>query len=414
MASTSENSATAPAFDIFADYKGDPYSHYDRLRSTQPVYWEPALRIWVLSRYQDVRALLHDDTVENSDVSQPIAEIARKANRDYAPLVKFLENILFFRNGERHKRDRRSLSQVFTRIPLSEIEPIVDSLARSLASELAARASFDAVRHYADMVPGLVMSHILGLPTAEVRPLLDLSVDVTRAFDVVPVSLLDRLNRQAAAGLDRMAKTIAGAIAAGSENGLTLIYQAAPFEGERKLAEAAALALFTFMVGSETTSSLIGACIERLLKEPDLYARAQAEPSLAGAIAAEVARLESPVQWVIRIATRSHTVGGQEIKPGEHMLLMLGAANRDPSAFARPDELDLQRSEVETVAFGAGKHFCLGTSLARLESRIALEHFLRLPHPMQMAAPGTWYAGRTIHRLINLPVQRAALQRTGD
>jgi cytochrome P450 len=143
-----------------------------------------------------------------------------------------------------------------------------------------------------------------------------------------------------------------------------------------------------------------------LLLRPDLYERACKDPSLVDVIVAEVARLESPVQRVVRIASRDMALGGQRIAKGERVVLMLGAANRDPAVFPRASELDPGRGNPENVAFGGGKHFCLGTSLARLEARIALGHILRMPHRLRLAGREKWYGGKTIRRLLSLPVQR--------
>ena len=405
MSSTASPSNTK--FDLFDHDLADPYPYYDHLRSTAPVFWEPALRLWVLTRYEDVRAVLYDETADPIDIASSIAVLGRKTKRDFGALIKLVEAILFFQRGERHKRDRRSLGRVLTRIPLSELEPIIDAIAGSLAAELAARERFDFAREYAEMVPALVISHILGLPATDARPLVELSADLTRAFDAVPISLFTKLNRQAAAGIDRLVERITQAVAEKRNDGLTLIHEEVVQSEKADLEEAAALAFFAFIVAMETTSALIASCVYRLLRDPDLYRSARENPALAEPIVAEVTRLECPVQRVVRIARRAASIGGQEIKEGDRILLLLGAANRDPAAFARSQELDASRGEVENVAFGGGKHFCLGTSLARLEARVALGHILRMPHALCLAGPQNWYAAKTIRRITSLPVQRA-------
>src|SRR4029077_20884777 len=110
---------------------------------------------------------------------------------------------------------------------------------------------------------------------------LDWARDFARMFDIVPPAVYDRLNQKAAAAMDHLSQRITQTSVDGNRSGLSLIYQAAPFEGEAKIAAAAGLAFSLFMVGTETTSSLIGSCINVILRQPELYRRARDNPSLA-------------------------------------------------------------------------------------------------------------------------------------
>lgn len=107
---------------------------------------------------------------------------------------------------------------------------------------------------------------------------------------------------------------------------------------------------------------------------------------------------------MVRICQRPRLIGGTTIREGDRVLLLLGAANRDPFAFADPSALNLHRGSVTDVVFGSGHHFCLGASLARMEGRIALEHFVRLPR-IELAGDEEWYAARSIRRLTSMPVR---------
>jgi cytochrome P450 len=149
---------------------------------------------------------------------------------------------------------------------------------------------------------------------------------------------------------------------------------------------------------------LVGLIIHTLLEQPRLCGLARETPALAPVIVSEILRLESNVQRSLRICRERRVVGGTTIEPGERVLLLIGAANRDPAAFPYPDDVALQKRPTPDVSFGAGSHFCLGASLARLEGRIALEHFLRLP-AVEREAEERWYPGRSIRRLIELPVR---------
>src|SRR5262249_4999186 len=145
-----------------------------------------------------------------------------------------------------------------------------------------------------------------------------------------------------------------------------------------RLADAAALTLFAYRVGAETTIGLVGFLIRTLVKKPALRQMVRENLALASTIVSEVLRLESHVR-VVRVARTTRAVGGQTIAAGGRVWLFLGGANGDPAALAEPATLSLVGGNVRDVVFGGGPHFCLGASLARLEGRIALEQFVQLP-----------------------------------
>jgi len=404
---TSEVSQAHPQqlFNPFAkDMVANPYAQYQRLRSEDPVHWSSAINAWVLTRFDDVRAVLNDETFEAVETSKILAEVARKSGRDYGPIIRVLDATLFFKRGPEHRQSRRTISKIVNRVPLRQLEPTIDDIASSLAAKLSGRIEYDAVEEFADPLPHLVMAHILGLPPKDIPVLSEMLSDMTLIFDTVPMRTYDRINSKVAAALDLLSSRIEEANQSPAESGLSIIYDGTPGSGKDRLADAAAMTLFTFRVGSETTMGLIGLLIHTLLDQPELYRLARENPTLAPVIVSEVLRLESNVQRSLRVGQEPRLIGGKIIQPGERVLLLLGAANRDPITFVRPNDVSLESRAEQDVAFGGGGHFCLGASLARLEARIALEHFLRLP-PVERADEGKWYLGQSIHRLTQLPVR---------
>jgi cytochrome P450 len=163
-------------------------------------------------------------------------------------------------------------------------------------------------------------------------------------------------------------------------------------------------AAYLYRMATEGTIGLIGMLFRLMIEKPALIEELCARPELIPATVSEVIRLESNIQRLMRICRATCEIGGKVIKAGESLLLLLGAANRDPASFGDPDGLDPHRSDIVDVAFGAGRHFCSGASLARLEGCVALEQILDLP-PIQRAGPEEWYPGRSVRRLRCLPVQ---------
>jgi hypothetical protein len=157
--------------------------------------------------------------------------------------------------------------------------------------------------------------------------------------------------------------------------------------------------------GHETTTNLIGNGLLALLRHPDQLHRLRAEPRLVGSAVEELLRYESPVQGTRRLAKEAVTVDGRRIERGQFVLLLLGAANRDPEQFPDPDRLDVTRSEVRHLAFGHGPHFCLGAPLARLEGQIALGTLLqRTPGLRLETETVAWREQFALRGLKSLPV----------
>jgi cytochrome P450 len=390
-------------FDPFArELISSPYPQYERLRSTEPIHWSPPLRSWVLTRMEDIRAVLDDTRFVAVETSKVLSDLASRSGRDYDAIICALKAVLFFKDGPAHRKDRRTISRIVNRTPLTQLEPVIDQFAADLASKFSAGTDFDIISEYADPLPQYVMAHILGLPQADVPVLGELLADFTLTFDIASLDVYDRLNRKVLAALSLIRLRIEEALKADPESPLAFIYSQT--SDADRLQGAAAIALFAYRVGAETTTGLIGLSIYTLLCRPDLYRAVQTDRSIIPAYVAEVLRLESNVQRVVRICNKARVFRDTTINEGDRVLLLIGAANRDPDSYSNPNDLRMRRSEEADLVFGSGHHFCIGASLARLEGRIALERFSQLPQ-VELAGQGDWYDGRSIRRLVKLPVR---------
>jgi cytochrome P450 len=164
-------------------------------------------------------------------------------------------------------------------------------------------------------------------------------------------------------------------------------------------------AVLLLVAGNETTTNLIGNGTLALLRHPDQLARLTADPSLIPTAAEELLRYDSPVQFTVRLLTDEIAVGGKPLRSGQMVLLLLGAANRDPDHFADPDRLDVSRADNKHLAFGLGTHFCLGAQLARLEARVAFQTLLRRMPGLRLDGPEPRYRPHfNLRGLTALPV----------
>jgi len=399
------DASTVPRrFDPFAEsLVAAPWDAYRRLREEEPIHWSPELRAWVLTRMTDIQAVLADDRFDAVRTAEILAEVGRRAGRDYRPLIRFLDAALFFKVGADHGRDRRTLATVMNQIRLSALERTAAEIARDLAAPIGNGGIVDAVALFADPFPQRMMASILGIPASDVPRLGALLGELTLVFDPAALATYDRVNRQTIEALALLERRI---VESPAGSGLRLIHDGAAGSGQEKREQAAATALFAYRVGAETTIGLIGALVHQLAAQAGLRERLLEDPQRIDRLVAEMLRLESNVQRVGRIATAPATIGGVAIGRGDRLLLLLGAANRDPAHFPGPDAIDLDLHRAADLAFGQGKHFCLGASLARMEGRVAVEAMLALP-PIALAGAPQWFRGRTIRRLTALPIRTA-------
>jgi cytochrome P450 len=157
--------------------------------------------------------------------------------------------------------------------------------------------------------------------------------------------------------------------------------------------------------GQETTTNLIGNGLLTLLRHPDQLEKLRADLSLMPSAIEELLRYESPSQQTTRLAPEDIELGGKLIRKGQTVMVVMGAANRDPERFPDPDRLDIVRQDNRHLAFGWASHFCFGAPLGRLEGQMALATLLnRMPHLRQEPGPLTWRENLGLRGLNALPV----------
>lgn len=382
----------------------NPYTAYDQLRSTEPVHWNELLKVWVLTGYEDVRSVLSDPAFRSIESGDIVNEIARRVGRDWSNLSYVLDSILFFKEGPIHERDRRTIAKVVNRHRLSDLDPTIVDMARKLAEPLHHRQSFDMLAEFAEILPQQVMALILDLPMEDVPTLARSLGELTLVFDAASIDTYDRANTEVTKALALISERIENAA---PDSNLRIVYDGCSGDDAEKLRQAAAIVLWVYRVGAETTIGLLGLMAKALIDQPELRDALLADRSLIDTVVSEQLRLEATVQRVGRLALEPRRLSGVDIAAGDRLLVCIGAANRDPAAFRPADRVGTELKQPPDLAFGAGKHFCLGASLARLEGRIALAALLDLPK-LELAGDPVWFGGRTIRRLSGLPVRRAA------
>jgi cytochrome P450 len=368
--------ATDVEFDPFSDeYFVDPTEVYRRLRDEAPVHFNEHYGFYALSRFADVVSAHRDWRGFSSAHGVDLSALTQDPE-----IIRSLGMIIMMDPPE-HERFRALVSRVFTPKAVAALEPMIREVICALLDPLEDRESFDVVAEFSAPFPVEIISRLLGVPQGErqqIRERLDLSlhrepgevnpsregieamIGLTKYFYDLSIERRERpeddmLTRLTQVTVDR---------GDGTETGLT----------DREIAGFAGL---LGGAGAETVTKLVGNLAVVLSDHPDSWDRITDDPSLMPAAIEETLRLLPPSQYQGRFSAEDREFEGGTIPAGHPVLLLTGAATRDPRAFERPDEFDLDRDPSISIAFGHGVHSCLGAALARLEGRIALEELSR-------------------------------------
>jgi cytochrome P450 len=349
----------------------DPYPTYARLRDEAPLYRNDERGFWALSRHADVLAAFRDsERFSNAEgVSIDPAASGPHAHKTMSFLAM---------DEPEHQRMRGLVSRGFTPRRVAEMEDGIRALTVRHLDAALAHDEFDFVSDLAGKVPMDVMSELLGVPGAdrsELRRLSDVLLHRDEGFNDVPPAAI-------AASLDLVVYYAAMIAERRAHPGDDLIAAvgAADVDGDRLTDDEITSFLFLMVVaGNETTTKLLAHAWYWAWRHPDERAKPFADPGRVPQWVEETLRYDTSSQMLARVTHVDCELHGQTIPKGDRVLLLAGSANRDERAFLDPDRFDLDRDrEAMTIAsFGAGRHFCLGASLARMETRIVLEELVR-------------------------------------
>jgi hypothetical protein len=359
----------APSYDPY-DYAihEDPYPTYAALRARAPAYFNDQHNFWALSRHADVVAAFRDDLTFSS--ADGVSLDPSATGPQAAKVMSFLAM-----DQPQHGKMRRLVSKGFTPRRVSELEPRVRAITDEHLAPALESCDFDFIEDVAAKVPMDVVSELLGVPVAdrgELRRLADVLVHREEGLFDVPAEAATASIDLAVYYLELIAERRRS-----PRDDLTSALLAVDMDGERLSDEDIAAFLFLMVVaGNETTTKLLGHCWYWGWRNPDQVAKPFADPAAVQPWVEETLRYDTSSQMLARTTTADVTMHGRSIPAGSRVLLLVGAANRDERVFSEPDRYDIDRDTSESMSFGSGRHFCLGASLARLESRIVLEQLL--------------------------------------
>jgi len=374
------------AFDPLApEQLENPYPIYARARSEEPIFHVPAFDLWVVTRYDDVLAVLKDHEAFSSEHAVTTATQARPAPvveelaKGFPPTPTLTES-----DSPLHDRLRGLVNKAFTARRVAAMEGRIAEIATGLIDDFAPEGRADVIERFAWPLPLSVIGDMLGVPVADLPVLHDWCHDwllLLQAAGTVEdqvgyarsVVALQRYFTQALEERQRE-----------PTDDLMSALLEARLDGETPLSmiEAVRVPLNLIIAGHVTVTRAIGSGLLLLLDQPRELELLRASPERIPDAVEEILRMESPAQGLFRTATRDVKVGQVSLPKGARLMVHYASANRDERQFSEAERFVLGRPEIaKHVAFGKGIHFCLGAPLARLELRIALALILeRLPN----------------------------------
>ncbi len=397
-AASSGRGAPPPGCPVLAGYDPldpaelrDPYPGFRRARAEAPVFYDEKYGFWTVTRYEDVVAVLADETSFSNAAAIPMP-LPPEDLRERMPVYPF-ETALLFLDHPEHRPARRMVQEPFVPRRLKEREPLIRRRAAGLLSAREDRL-IDFRNDYAIPLALTVSGDLVGVPEADWPMLVDA---VYGAFEIAriesgvvndPARIRELAEEQARYWDYLVALAEERRTHPTGDFSSVLAAQVDPDDGSRLAAQEIAAHINTmFGGGFETSGQLLTWGVYAILKHRDQWELLKSDPSLLPGAVEECVRYRTVTKRIFRTVIRDVEVGGVEIPAGSLLALSLASANHDETVFDDPERFDIRRSpSPHNVTFGRGMHFCLGAPLAKAQLRITLEELMDLAPDARVVA----------------------------
>lgn len=393
-------------YDLYSKaFKARAYETYDQMREENPVRLHQGLQIpiWFVTGYEEAKLVLadHKRFVKEYRSTLTPAELAKLEPEP--EMFKLLNYHMLNLDEPDHTRLRSLVSKAFTNRRILEMEPRIQQIADDLIDEFKDKNEIDLIDAYAFPLPIVVICEMLGVPAAD--------RDKFRLWS----NALIEIGNSEATFMQLMAdfiQYIGNMLADRRQNPrddlISALVHAEEAGDHLSEAELYSMIVLLIVAGHETTVNLIANGMLALLRNPAQMALLQQEPELIETAVEEFLRYDGAVERAtIRYAAEDVEIGGQLIKRSTPVIVVVGAANRDPRYFEDANSLDITRADNKHIDFGYGIHYCLGAPLARLEGRIAINTLIQRIPTLRLAVPASELEYRTstiVRGPVKLPV----------
>ncbi len=370
---------TIPFDPTTPEQRGNPFDVLALARREQPVFYAPALDLWVVTRHDDVLAVLKDHRTFSStgalkSSSAPLPPEVEEVLAEGCPEMPYIIEL----DPPLHNRIRGLVARAFTPRRINELEPRIEVIASELIDGFAGDGRTDLVEAFAWPLPLRVLGELFGFPREDLEQIHHWGNDWLLLQQERPLE--EQLaHARGLVALQRYCVEAVEARRASPTDDLLGAMVAANDDSEEPLdtVEIAGLPLDLMVAGHVTVTRAIGSALHRMFGEPELREHFL-DPERAPQAIEEILRLESPAQGLFRVTTSEVELGGAVLPEGARVMAHFASANRDECVFADPDAYRPERDDMGAhLAFGKGIHFCIGAPLGRLELRIALPMLVR-------------------------------------
>ena len=349
----------------------DPHSYYHLLREADPIHWNDRWGGWVVTRYEDVIKILRNAEAFSADRMGFLdRELTDEEREPIEPIFEVLSRWMVFADPPLHTQLRALVNRQFTRKAVEGYRSTVRAIVDEVLDDVEAKGEMEVVRDFAYQIPMTVILDLMGVPDLDRVKIKQWSEELGLFFFIRADE--PRRRHFATSGVSALAGYLTRVVeekAKNPDDKLISLLLNAETAGDLTREDVVANCVLLAFGGHETTMNLIANGTLALIRHPDEWKKLKTDPSLVKSAIEELLRYDGSVKSTVRWARRDYQIGGEVIKAGQRVLIGLSAANRDPSKFSHPDEVDIQRDPNLHVAFGQGIHVCVGQPLARLEAQ---------------------------------------------
>jgi cytochrome P450 len=374
--------SNTPMFNPFLpSYKQNPYMQFSKIRDIAPIQYSEALQSWVVFNYKYSKEILLDNKVFSSSIQSASGQIADlvKSQQMQSP-IGFVETVI---NSDEptHTRLRSLVHRAFLPKKIELLKEYVESIVDEILQEAINNKQIEIMNDFAQPVPIKVIAKMLGVPGSDYKIFKDWSDNIIQAAtNILPnQEIIERGNQSIKELIEYFNKQIKirknGMITTDILSELIVAEEDGSILSDKELI---AFIILLLVAGNETTTNFIGNGIASLLNDDKAIDAILNGNTNTSDVIEELFRINSPVIGVARFANRKYLMNEYEISKGDAVLIMIGSANHDPVVFQNPNEIIFNREFNNHLSFGHGIHYCLGASLARMESAVMLKKILPL------------------------------------
>ena len=390
-----------------AGRQGNLVRLYHQLRNLAPVHQSQIERLgrpWIVTRHADAAWVAREKNLIKDG-----RLVDQLGGAPDSPFVRVMKRMLNFIPAPRHTRLRHLVNSGFTLRTVERLRPGVRELVNQLIDARLAEGQMDLVRDYAFPIPLAMICELIGVPLEDAPRIESWARQVLESVDegLLVTPELEQRRNQAMLGFCGYFQSLIEARRASPRDDLiSRLVDVQRSADDLADEDIVATAILLFQAGHDTTASLIAKGMLALLQHPEELAKLRARPELLQNATEELLRFDTSVQLSVNFATADVAYHDRTIRDGDAMIILRGAANRDPERFPEPDRLDIERDDIDHHSFGLGAHFCLGASLARLEIQEAIGALVRRLPGMKVDLDRVVYRPSLhLHGLESLPVR---------